>query len=535
MGTNDTKQKKSGRKFKKFGGLIFVAFFVVAVFIWNVGLFSRKYEAPVNRTQYPIIYTKDNTLNVMLDNAKKPNVISDYLLAVEGTAESQAYLSKNGENLYFLEGFNDQTDTGALFASFDGKTKLPVSSNAYYQTELSDDGVYLLFAEVPDLSADTCDLYLYKKKGEKRKIAENVRKGHYRFSDDAKSIGYIEANGDFYITPLNGEREKIDSGVTQIQSLHTGDSAAYCKQGDHEQYELYAWQKHAGVSKLADNTANGESIDNGSGNLYYIDRTTNTLYEKKAKKQPKQLDTGALFVMTGYGHSWNIDPDMKYGNFLYAKNYSEQDFTYDIYLKRSGKTPEKIASSSEITDIASSQDFKYIVYLSEFDSGTRQGKLYLRRYGMFQGGEPELLAENVSSFQMTRTGSAISYISDGKLYLYHTKSKKSAVVSEELNHNDYRDNDYYFTANGNALYYIANYTSEKETGNLYMVKTMQKTPKPVKIDSDVSRKNVLPRTERQVLYMKNYDVNTGSGTLMRWNNKKTKEIDHGIIDVMFEE
>ena len=113
--------------------------------------------------------------------------------------------------------------------------------------------------------------------------------------------------------------------------------------------------------------------------------------------------------------------------------------------------------------------------------------------------------------------------------MYDTKSKRYQMIAENV-----KDNHYRFTVNGSGLYYISGYTEEKGTGNLYAVKTMQRNPKSVKVDSDVYYA-FKPRTEKQVIYMKDYDINTGKGTLVQWKNKKSRELDSGAISVLFED
>jgi hypothetical protein len=521
----ESKENNARQFFKKFGGLIFVLLFVAALFVYNAGILWHSYDVPANRSRYPVVYTKDNTLNVMLENGKKPNAVSDYLVSDENTTNVRAVMSDSGESLYFHESFNEATNTGSLFASFDGKTKLPVSSNAYSGICLTEDGTYALFLEAAENNGG--NLYLYKKKGEKRKIADGVK--DYAFSEDAKYVGYVEINGDFYIASFSGDREKIDSGVSKIEAIKSGGSAVYTKQKESGEHSLYCWTKADGALNLAERVTYHVNMNKNSDKLYYVDDADGTLYEKNGNKKPKKIDTGVAFIMEAYGKTNGITPDMKYGNFLYGKNHSAQDFTYDIYLKRGGKQTEKFASSGDVEEIAASQDFSIIAYISEAASGTRSGKLYMRQYGAFKNSEPVQIGENISSFKMIANGRKIAYISDGNLYMYDTKSKRYQMIAENV-----KDNHYRFTVNGSGLYYISGYTEEKGTGNLYAVKTMQRNPKSVKVDSDVYYA-FKPRTEKQVIYMKDYDINTGKGTLVQWKNKKSRELDSGAISVLFED
>lgn len=532
---NGTMQKDKEKKHSagKFGGLIAVLVFVILVFIFNIGMLNKKYDTPANRTQYPVVYTKNNTLSVK-KLSKKANTLSDYLMADPASDSSpRAWMSENGQALYFLENYDDATQAGSFFASFDGKNKVSISSKAHENIQLTADGNYALFIEQPDLEKNSGPLYLYKKNGEKEKIADDISLDHFLLSEDMNYIGYIQTTsgqlaGDFYIQKLHGDKEKIDSDVSAIISLSGFNSSIYLKNTPSGNAELYYWNKKKGAVKLANDAVLPVYTSKYKDNLIFCGKgqsqTSRTLYSKQGKKSPVSIDTNVVNVL-------GCDPT--YQNVVYTKDFSQSDFSYDTYIKRGTKKAVKLLSSSDKnTSVMYSYDFSAIAYISDMNPETKSGNLYLKKFGMFGGEESELIAQNVTSFKLSRDGSMIAYVGLGgnskTFYLYH--NKKSTVISENI-----EDDNYQFTNDGKGLYYIANYTPAKSTGNLFMVKTSKSKPEPIKIDSDVSRM-FYPRSEKQVIYTKDYNIETGESSLYIWKGKsKTEHIDTGIINVLFEQ
>lgn len=531
MNTNEKQNNKNihrpKKKTHKFGGLIAVAVFCAGVFVVNSGIFNKKYELPKVRDAFPIIYTNNDTLNVYL---KKSNTLSDYLLATnDKQAKPQVYTPDNGNGVFFLENYDNLTSVGSMFASYDGKTKLPVSSRAYKKIEVTSNGEYALFIETPNVGSNSGTLYIYKKNKDKVKLCDNVSIDNFNFSGDEKKVFYVELNqnsdvGDLYSHKINSEREKIDSNVSNIVYSTSKNSIYYTKNISDDKKELYYHiQNKASVSITSDISDDMVYESALSDNIFYCaddtSPTSSTLYHKTPKGKSNIIDTN---VMTPVFY------DSNYQNIIYTKNFSSTDFSYDTYIKLKGKDAMLLASSADTTaPVMTSYDFSTIAYMGDTNSENKLGNLYIRNYGVFKNSEPKLIAENISSFRLSLDGKSLAYIVDTQLYVY--KNGNSILVSQ-----DATDNNYIFTNNSKAIYYLSNYNSTKLSGNLFMKKVSSLNKEAIKIDSDVSRA-FYPRSEKKVIYNKNYNNETGISELCLWKGKNKSElIDTGNINILFE-
>ncbi|MCX7715184.1 MAG: zinc finger Ran-binding domain-containing protein [Clostridia bacterium] len=534
LSAQDTLTKKRRHLFRKFGGLIAVFAVCLIMFVFNIGTFNPKYEMPIDRSQHPIVYVKNNALGVK-PVSKPSSVLSDYLIANESSGQQpKVSLSKNGEGLYFLEGYDDVTRTGSLFASYNGKTKIPISSRAYGNMQVSANGKYVLFMESPILDKNWGTLYIYTKNGKKEKIADNVCLNEFGFSEDNKNIAYIEfsdssGKGDLYYQKINGSREKIDADVSKIIHISSFSSVLYLKSNTSGNYDLHYW-KRGGTSKeisknVPENMVYTSSL---SDNLFFCSDNTSssscTLYSSTKSKVANVVDTAVLTPLY-----W----DANYQNIIYTKNFSVSDFTSDTYLKLKGQNAVKILSATDNshTSVSCTYDFKTIAYIGDIKNGL--GNLYIRKFGLFANNEPEMIAQNVSNFEFSKTGKTLVYTAspngDANKNLYLYSNKKTTLIAENI-----QDKNYRLTADAKAVFYIANYNGAKDSGNLFYKNVLKPNSGSIKIDSDVARL-FYPRSSNQVIYTKNYSTETGESELYLWKNKKAKLIDSGIIRVLFEE
>lgn len=528
---------KRGGFFKKFGGIVGVVAVAAIAFTVNVGMFQAKYEQPIDKTKYPIAYVKNNSLYLKSLSKKKVTNLSDFLLSNSETTEApKIFLSKNGNGLYFLENYDETTNSGSFFASFNGKTKVSISSKAYANIQISQNGTHALFIDAPDANASSGALNLYTKNEKKEKLVDRASLTEFQFSPNGKAFAYIELlndslKGELYFQKIGGEREKVDSDVSKIVYLPNNSGALYLKQTNETFYDLYYWHQGKASKKIAGNVTGNMIYTTPFSNktLFCADNASPfnyTLYASGKNAEASIIDTQVMMP---------LQYDAQYQNVIYTKNFSQSEFTSDTYIKRKGKDPMKLLSATDTnaTSVQASQDFSKVAYIGEIDPGTGLGKLYLQEFGFFSSKAPTLIAENVSSFSLSRSGRILAYTastsenpSSKNLYLY--AKKKQTLVAEHI-----QDGNYMLSDNAQALYYIANYNEEEDSGNLFVKNALKPSSEPTKINSDVSRM-FYPRSHKQAIYLKNTDSKENPHELYFWKGKSKSElIDTGDIQVLF--
>lgn len=508
----------------KFGGLFAVILLGFAIFAYNSGIFARKYEVEQSRAQHPIIYIINNTLGIK-PIKKSATILSDYLLANPASGEQpKVFVAKNGESVFFLEGYDAETSTGSLFASFNGKTKIPVSAKTYNNIKISDNGKYALFIDLPEKDKNFGALYIYKKNSEKEKIADNVSLTEFGFSPDSQSIVYI-SQGDLYFQKIGSQREKIDSNVYALINVSASSSVLYTKVNSENGYDLYYWKLNKEAVLAGKNVSPNLVYTSGiSDNFYYCCNSEHpssySLYYKAGKKDSQLIDTAVLSPI-----AW----DSRYNNIVYMKNFSSDTFTSDTYVKLNGKNSEKLGVSADTSRVTvrTSYDFKHIAYLSDIDATTGLGKLYLSETGLFKDKEPFLVAENVYDFDFSKDAKVLLYLdspNSGNTFNLHLyKNKTETMIAENV-----QQNSFTMTSNAKAVFYLTNYNAEKDSGNLFCKSLSNPKSESIKIDTEVTR-NFCVRSHNQVIYTKNYSNDTGESDLYLWRGKKLEHIDKGVI------
>lgn len=497
---------KKKNKFARYGGMLFFIIFVICSFVINTGILLPKYETLIDTKDFPVIYSKDNTLYIA-PLTKQSVGISDFLTVNENT-KPITEIADSGNAVYFFENYDDATKTGSLFVTYNGKDKLPISSKAYKNIYISADGKTALYAENPDLENMSAKLYTYKKGEKKALVSEKAdinsffmdkKSGHVFYTD------FVSGANDLYFK--NGKSsEKIDSEVRAVIGVPDGNSVIYTKNSG----DVYYWQKSKQPQKISSSAS--EMIispiepqaflwctagDDFASDMYVFDN------------QPIKLDDNVKSVL-------QCDP--KRANVLYSKNFNPENFTYDVALIYKGGMAEKLTTvSGDSARASASNNFSQIAYIEN-------GNLYIVEKGLFAEDSPILAAENVKSFKLNKSGNATAYISGDTLYLRYRD--EVAEISSGVT-------DYRFTNDGNTLCYIANYNQAKNSGNLYTKNVRKLNKDSEKIDSDVTRE-FYARGTKSIVYIKNYNNDTGEGELCVFRNGKNKTIDSGKIRVLCE-
>ncbi len=493
---------KNKGKFARYGGIIFVILFVAATFVINTGILYPKYETHLDTTGFPVVYSKDNTLYIA-PLEKETNSLSDFLTVKENTSP-EVSIADSGNAVYFFENYDDETKTGSLFVTYDGREKIPVSGKAFRTICLSTDGKSVLYAENPDLDAEVSKLYMYEKGGEKILISDSAQLYYFFMDADTGNVFYVES-GDLYIKDGKNP-EKIDSDTDYILCVPDGSSVVYKKKSG----ELYFWKKSKQPEKLSDSASKVMAQSVHPENFIWYSKSDDTgadlfVYDGA----PVKLDENVMNI-------YECDPAR--ASVLYTKNFNPETFDYDVSLIYKGGKPEKLTSSKDgYVYATSSTDFKKTAYIEN-------DKLYIREHGMLAEEEPVLIAENVETYKMSQNGESIAYVSGDKLYLKY-KDKLGEVASEV--------EEYHFTPDGDTLCYMANYNEAKRSGNLYIRNAQKPQAESLKVDSDVMR-TYYARNGRNIIYIRKYNNETGEGELCVFRKGEIHTIDSGNVKILCE-
>ena len=537
---NTIKKNKSN----KFSGFLILVVLAAIVFVVNSGILSPQYDTDAPRDKMPVVYVKDGILNVRPVN-KRASKLSDFLNANDESATgyaSRVALSETGNSIYFLENFNEATHTGTLYASYNGKTKIPVAYNVLNNIKICQKGDHALYIANPDFDTMTGTLYIHKKGEERKKIADNVGLDDFLFTDDdCKAFMYLSKEAiqhdiwDLYYADFKGYNEKVDSGVRYIVNLYKTNEAIYTKANAlEEQAELYYWKKSRPSVKIASNVI----VNNGvpcvyttkiSPKLYFLAKnevtSSNDLWHANGKKSAKIIAENVSLVLNN---------DSENANIIYTKDFS--DYISDSYVKLKNKTVLMLTQGQHNLNnsIDASYNFRNIAFLTNIDPTKNIGQLRYKKTGMFSDKTDVIIADSVSAFAISQKGNVLAYVTSasvneaGSLYVY--KNNKSEFVAGNVLPSNFK-----LAENGNCLYYLDNFNTSSNSGNLYIKKLSIIDKKLIKLDSNVMP-NFYPRNDKNIVYMKDYDVETGSIDLyFSKTNGKTELVDTGCITVLLED
>lgn len=229
--------------------------------------------------------------------------------------------------------------------------------------------------------------------------------------------------------------------------------------------------------------------------------------------------------------------DVENENYLLAKMPEGADASAsspDMYLKRGSKDPVVVANGMMTPQHASaSYDFKTIYYMNEYDQATSTGKLHVRKESLFGGVKDEIIAEGVSSFTATKDGKAIVYMTNvnaetglGTLTAY--VNGKTKLLGENIFASAYK-----LSQNGKTVTYVGDLNMETYIGNLYSISTTGGGTAQ-QIDTETYAL-FYSRSDKNAIYLKNYNSETDTADLYLWKGKGTPEaVDTGISTVLFE-
>ena len=225
--------------------------------------------------------------------------------------------------------------------------------------------------------------------------------------------------------------------------------------------------------------------------------------------------------------------DIENENFLLAKLGSEDSQSPDMFLIKGSAKPVVVATEMAAPAHGkASLDFNLINYITNFDYETNSGTLYQKRYLFGRQISEKEIAQNVASFTPTRDGKTLVYTTDlspdqtASIYVY--KNGKSIHIADDILQRNFK-----LASNGKSISYIANFSMETYSGDLF-VKKLTGNGKLLQVDDNVYAM-YYSRDDKNAIYFKNFDMMNNAGDLYLWKGNKAAElVDNNVSAVMFE-
>ena len=539
--SKEEKPKKS--KISPFSGLIALIIIAIGLWVSFTGILAPKYDIPVDRSDFDISYVKDGSLY------QKPVSGSSVKLSEALSTEESGFMgysytikqSSDGKTTYFLENFNQETFSGTLYVTYNGKTKVKIADDVVQGYSISDNGKTVVYMSNIDANTAMGSLYYYKKGGEPQLIANASLYQTYLVSQNGKAITFLEnvdgetGLGELYVVKAGSKPVKIDDAVAVSVKLSDKGEVFYLKNMDEMSYtyELYKASASKAPELISAGVAESYVMTSKfSNNLAFVSVSEDNVYDFNYYKAKSSKTSVAMDDLVGF-----FAVDVENGNFLLAKMAEDADenaVNPDMYIKRKNKEAVNVASALATPQHAkASYDLKTIYYMNEYDQTTQTGTLHVRKESIFGTAKDEVIANGVSSFTATNDGKVVVYVTGldqttgiGTLSSY--SNGKTKVLGENVFSSAYK-----LSQNGKAVTYLGDINAETYTGTLYSVNTKGSGTAKT-IDTDVYS-TFYSRSDKNAIYIKNLSDETGLADLYMWKGKGTSEsIDTGVAAVLFE-
>lgn len=490
-----TSGEASENKSKKWGVFAGIGAAVIAVIV-IVFLFLGKSSG--SSSNYAL-YIKDRQIFYNGFSKQDPQQISSRLLDKDLDISNvnlyefsrMCRFSKDGSLLFFPDKLDNYSSYSLYYRKIDKPKEEAVkidSSVASYS--VSDDASFITYLK-------NNALYQYnRKKDDKQKIASDILT--YRVSDDGATILYLNEDNILYHTEKGGDRVKIDSDVSNL--CYVSDDLSlifYIKDGT-----LYKKQNGGDKEKISSDTeAVVKAYD--SGEVYYVKAEEEELSLSDFVRDDKKEEDAALKEPEYPNVSWG-DPsrDAKINAYERAREeYSlkrQRDYlrealkeqiipqTSYILCYHDGKKESTVSESFIFSSYSVASDAPVITYMAYTRSDDIRIKL----------SEIENVYDVQNQVMNALYSTAERYVAAGNV---------SAVFDEEDTQN------FYLSADGKTLYYLADVPEEKNYGELYQVSISSsgELGDPDLYDSDVCTDYFRFSGDGKLLYFKDYKDSKG--------------------------
>lgn len=395
--------------------------------------------------EYPTVYTKDNSLYSYYDGKEElltSNFITMYETAddddsssattdpkiekKELTEKDMIMVSQNGGVTYFFENVNMNTRAGNLvyYKNGDKKSRMVLEQNVYYDIELGNDGMSVMYIKNADKDGAHGEL-CYWKPGMKESVSiePDITAGNFKFSQDCTSVTYIKNfnpdvyTGDLcYFSLLNGAEpsKRVDEKVAFVFGTTPKSKIYfYAKNYDKKKgtYDLYVQSDAEGPKMIAEKgllapvisqkTETAFVYSNYNKNfqtLSCVDLATGTnikLAEEMTEIIKVRVDDGAVI----YSKAYETEKADYY--FVNAKSPNPQTVATAINLTA--------AKKSGIVSFDASDDFSKIAYIGGFDTSTNRGALYTMSIINDYAGSEMRISDDAYSCDVSADGAVVRF------------------------------------------------------------------------------------------------------------------------------
>jgi len=508
--------------------------------------------------KHPLTYIKDNGFYVK-NGSNKPEKISgkifndeSMLQWIAADTQYQNYTMlirqrKNGKLLYFYDNIVSGNKFSADLSIYKlGGKAQKIAQGVYLNIAVNKDGSQAMFLKDFDYDKNFGDLYLYN--GDKAvKIASGVTADSYKFSDDGKTIAYVENLDksedvwDLSIQVNGGKKEKVDSGTINLIDVgNDGSTVAYVKPKSKTDavYDLYVKEKGKETKSVASEIAD-LMLDRNNNSFFVLadynaEKKSGALYFKEPNKDKVKIDDNVLGIVK-LGKN-KFEPDIQFmGNrnsdVLYFKDCDLQKNTGDLYIKLNGSNKVKVASGIALSNPQFSDDLRTIAYYRA-DDETGDMKLFTANASADNSSYKEnSVSDKLANYgNLSKKGNLLVYpqmSADGsKQELFEMKDSEKAVKISSNAFGTAKVSD-----DGKAFVY-----GEDNNGvyNLFL-------KKPGKDKGAVAAGLTLSDVQytydfKKIYYTKGYDATSFKGDLYeKETGKALVLVDSGVTMVLFSE
>lgn len=318
-------------------------------------------------------------------------------------------------------------------------------------------------------------------------------------SGDNNSFSYIKDNELYYSTAAKAKGKQASTelldGVASAGDIgdyvridNDGKRLFFVDKYDGTGYDLYFKNTSKLKKESVKITSDINVYDiNDKGTLVTYIKDGGDLYQHDLNEQSNRIDESVMsFVASDNGK-----------RIIYLKMSEESDsYAVDVYLSKSGKPGDKIASS--ISDVNYlSDDFKLMYY-------TKNGSFYKTKVGR----EPELISDGIGNvIKIYETGEAYyTGLGDSSTHLYYYDGKNKPVLVTDA----FYSAEDYATDKPVLIFYSETVTDDSYDYSFYIA-TEEKSQK---LDFDISSVDI-SSSGKQLYYISEVDPATGAGTLYK--------------------
>lgn len=559
---------------------------ILFVLIFRAGFITKEKFGLGKEATKAIVYSKDNEL-YCYDLKNEPVLISDNLSS--GGSATYSYVgngttvAEDGKSVYFIDNVaaNGSFSLNFYKAGSSSEPSLIGDNVADYDISYKGEGAVYI---VPDESGKTGILYGYSRKDNKSyEIAQNVVIGGTDYSISSDGSKVIYASGDnnsiaLNICSIDGSNAKtIDNDVAQYL-VTTRDSYLYYIKAvgaddGTSSYSIYSYDINKGTSKLIDENVIAVTLSSKENAVIYYKYNGNmikatdvvnddgddseaakALRTEIADYEFKDIACAVYRYENGETKLINdkvftampMDKEGKYIAYtvpqkldeikvnlseissvneisaLYYMQAMQADCDTYIY-ELNGFNDYVLFENSYLYSFANSGSNAQFACFVNYDESAQTGKLVLSTFydkGIKAYSE---LEDDVESFQFMGDGSRLVYLrgigADGAGTLNYIESN----VSDEIS-----DSAYYYEATTDQyrrVFYLDNYNAETYGGTFHFYQQAADTV----VDDNVYM--FAYRNNNNALYMKNYDMTTGTGDLYYLNGKNSVLVDENVSSV----